>query len=61
LFGYIKGEMAGFTADSPADVLSEIRQIFEEISKGSLTAVYDKWIARLEWITERKGEYYHTE
>jgi hypothetical protein len=31
LFGYLKNEMARFTANSPADILSEIRQIFQEI------------------------------
>jgi hypothetical protein len=31
LFGYLKGEMAGFTANSPAGILSEIRRIFQEI------------------------------
>jgi hypothetical protein len=59
LFGHLKGEMAGFTADSPADILSDIRRIFQEISKETLVAVYDKWITWLEWITEHKGEYYH--
>jgi hypothetical protein len=39
LFGYLKGEMAGFTANSPAHVLSEI---FREISKETLMAVYDE-------------------
>jgi hypothetical protein len=51
--------MAGFTANSPADILSEIRRIFQEIPKETLIAVYDEWITRLEWITEHKGEYYH--
>jgi hypothetical protein len=55
------GEMAGFTANSPADILSEIRRIFQEISKETLVAGYDEWIIRLEWITEHTGEYYHTE
>jgi hypothetical protein len=33
LFGCLKGEMAGFTTNPPADILSEIRRIFQEISK----------------------------
>jgi hypothetical protein len=33
LFSYLKGEMAGLTANSPADILSEIRRLFQEISK----------------------------
>jgi hypothetical protein len=53
--------MTGFTANSPADILSEIRQIFPEISKETLVSVYDKWIIRIEWITEHKRQYYHTE
>jgi hypothetical protein len=44
-----------FTANSPADILSEIRRIFQEISKETLMAAYD------EWITEHKGEDYRKE
>jgi hypothetical protein len=33
LFGCLKGQMAGFTGNSPADILSAIRRIFQEISK----------------------------
>jgi hypothetical protein len=59
LFGDLKGEMAGFTVNSSADILSEIRQIFQEILERTLVAVYDEWITRYEWITKHKGEYYH--
>jgi hypothetical protein len=44
LFGYMKDKMAGFTARSPADILSEIRWIFQETSKETLVAVHDEWI-----------------
>jgi hypothetical protein len=53
--------MAGFTEKSPADIFSEIRRIFQEISKETLLAAHDEWITRLEWITEHKGEYYQKE
>jgi hypothetical protein len=56
LFGYLKGKMAYFTANSLTDILSEIRRIFQENSKDVLVAVYDEWITRLEWITEHKGK-----
>jgi hypothetical protein len=59
--GYLKGQMAGFTANSPAHILSEIRRIYQEISKETLVAVYDELITRLGWMSEHKGEYYHTE
>jgi hypothetical protein len=59
LFGYLKGEMAGFTANSLADILSQIRRISQEIPKETFMAVYDECITWLEWITEHKGEYYH--
>jgi hypothetical protein len=59
LFGHLQGEIAGFTANSPADILSEIRRIFQEIPNETLMAVRDEWITGLEWITEHKGEYYH--
>jgi histone-lysine N-methyltransferase SETMAR len=61
LFGNQKGEMADFTANSLTDFISEIRRIFQEISKETLVAVHGEWITRLEWITEHKGEYHHTE
>jgi hypothetical protein len=61
LFGYLKDELAGFTANSPADILYEIRRIFQKISKETLLAVDDEWITWLKWITEHKGEYYHRE
>jgi hypothetical protein len=61
VFDYLKGEMPDFTTNSPADILSEIRHIFQEISKETFVAVYDEWITRLEWITELKGEHHHTE
>jgi hypothetical protein len=61
LFGSLNGEMAGFTTNSPADILLEIHRIFQEISKEILVAVYGEWITRLERITEHKREFYHTE
>jgi hypothetical protein len=42
LFGCLKGEMAGFTANSPVDILSEIRRIFQKMSKETLVTVYDE-------------------
>jgi hypothetical protein len=30
MFGDLKGDTAAFTADSPAEILSEIRRIFQE-------------------------------
>jgi hypothetical protein len=61
LFDDLKSEMIGFTANSPADIPSEIHQIFQEISKETILAVYDEWITLLEWITEHKGDYDHME
>jgi hypothetical protein len=40
--------MAGFTASSPENILSEIRRIFTKIPKETLTGVYNEWITRLE-------------
>jgi hypothetical protein len=51
---FLFGKTAGFTANSPTDILSEIRRIFQEISKETLVAVHDEWIMRLEWITKHK-------
>jgi hypothetical protein len=43
LFGYLKGEMVGFILNSPADILSEIRRIFQEISKETLDSSPFLW------------------
>jgi hypothetical protein len=53
--------MASFTTNQPADIFSEIRRIFQDISNETPVAVYDQWITRLEWIAEHKEEYYYTE
>jgi hypothetical protein len=53
--------MGGFTANSPEDVLSEIRRIVAEVPEETLAALYNEWIPRLEWIIERKGKYYQTD
>jgi hypothetical protein len=42
LFDYLKVQIAGFTANSPTDILSEIRRIFQKISKETLVVVYDE-------------------
>jgi hypothetical protein len=34
--------MAGFTANSPEDIFSEIRQIVQEISKETLAVMHDE-------------------
>jgi hypothetical protein len=41
-FGYLEGEMAGSVANSPPNILSEIRRVFQEISKETLVTVYDE-------------------
>jgi hypothetical protein len=42
LFGHLKGEMAGSTANPPSAILSEIHRIFQKIPKDTLAAVYDE-------------------
>jgi hypothetical protein len=49
LFGSLKCEMVGFTANSPADILSGIPRIFQKISKETFLVVYDEWVTQLEW------------
>jgi hypothetical protein len=56
LSGHLYEKRASFIANSPAGILSDIRRIFQEISKKPFAAGYDEWITWLEWITEHKGE-----
>jgi hypothetical protein len=53
--------MAGFTASSPEDTISQIHWIFAEIPKETLAAVDNKSITRVKWTIEHKREYYHTD
>jgi hypothetical protein len=41
LSGHLYEKRAGFIANSPADILSDIRRIFQEISKKPFEAGYD--------------------
>jgi hypothetical protein len=59
LYSLLRREIARFIARSPEDVLPEIRRIFEDIPKETLTAAYNNCISALKWTTERNGEYYH--
>jgi hypothetical protein len=61
LFGDLKDEIVGFTTNSPAYILSEIRRTFQEILKQAFVAAHDEWIIRLGGETEPKWEYYHME
>jgi hypothetical protein len=42
LFGYLKGQMANFTANSLAGILFEIHRIFQEVSKETLVTVCEE-------------------
>ena len=58
LFGMLKGRIRGRRFTSSDEIVAEIREICERISKIELQRVYNTWVRRLEWVVENNGEYY---
>jgi hypothetical protein len=54
---HLERKMAEFIASSREDIFSEIGRIFEETPNEAITAVCNKCVIRLEWMTEHKDEY----
>jgi hypothetical protein len=48
LFGFLKRQIAEFTARSPETILSRICRVSEDITKETFPVVYNHWIHRLE-------------
>ena len=58
LFGALKEKLSGSCFSGTEDLISKIREIFENISKETLVSVYENWSRRLSWVIENHGEYY---
>jgi len=58
LFGMIKNRIRGRHFTTSDEIVTEIREIFEGISKTELQRVYNTWLRRLEWVIENHGGYY---
>jgi hypothetical protein len=57
LFGYVKGKLMGYRAETPSELLIRIRVILAEISRETLNAVFLEWMERLQKCMQADGEY----
>jgi hypothetical protein len=44
LFGYVKGKLIGYRAETPSELLVRIRAILAEIPRETLNIVFLKWM-----------------
>jgi hypothetical protein len=57
LFGYVKGRLMGYRAETPSELLVRIRVIMAEIPRETLNAVFLEWMERLQECLQVDGEY----
>jgi hypothetical protein len=58
LFGYVKGKLMGYRAETPSELLVRIRIILAEIPRENLNAVFsNQWMERLQKCVQVDGEY----
>jgi hypothetical protein len=57
LFGYIKGKLMGYRAETPSELLARIRAIMAEIPREILNAVFLEWMERLQNCVQVDCEY----
>jgi hypothetical protein len=57
LFGYVKGKLMRYRAETPSELLVRIRVILAEIPRETLNAVFLKCMERLQKRVQADGEY----
>jgi transposase len=58
LFGYVKEHLKRMAFPSYEELLDTIREVVTCIESETLTAVFDYWMERLEWVSKNNGDYY---
>jgi histone-lysine N-methyltransferase SETMAR len=56
-FGYVEGQLMGYRAETPSELLVHIRVILAEIPRETLNAVFLEWMERLQKCVQVDGEY----
>jgi hypothetical protein len=56
LFGYVKGKLMEYRAETPSEFLVHIRVILAEIPRETLDAVFLEWMERLQKCVQIDGE-----
>jgi hypothetical protein len=57
LFGYIKGKLMEYRAETPSELLVRIRVILAEIPRETMNAVLLQWMGRLQKRVQVDFEY----
>jgi hypothetical protein len=57
IFGYVKGKLMGYRAETPSELLVHIRVILVEIPLETLNAVFLEWMERLQKCVHADCEY----
>jgi hypothetical protein len=57
LFGYVKGKLMGYRAETPFELLVRIRVILAEILRETLNTVSLEWMERLQNCVQVDCEY----
>jgi hypothetical protein len=57
IFGYVKGKLMGYRAETPSELLVRIRVIMAEIPREILNAVFLEWMERLQKCVQVDGKY----
>jgi transposase len=58
LFGYVKERLEGMVFPSYEELLDAIGKVLTRIESETLTAVFEHWMERLEWMSKNSGDYY---
>jgi hypothetical protein len=57
LFGYVKGKLMGYRAETPSELLVRNRVILVEIPRDTVNAVFLEWMDQLQKCVQTDGEY----
>jgi hypothetical protein len=58
LFGYVKERLKGMVFPSYEESLDAFGEVVTGIESENLTAVFEYWMERLEWLSKNNGDYY---
>jgi hypothetical protein len=57
LFGYVKERIKGMVFPSYEELLDAIGEVATGIESETLTAVFEHWMERLEWVSKNNGDH----
>jgi hypothetical protein len=58
MFSYVKEPLKGMMSLSDEELLDAINEVVTGIESETLTAVFEDWMERLEWVSTNNGDYY---